>query len=53
MNFHQPVLPTTTIVIPNVLVLETQAMNPSISHTTIHVNRYLYYGTNYQVIQKS
>ncbi len=38
MNTHKPVFPTTTIAIPNVFVLGTQAMNPSIVHTTIHVN---------------
>jgi hypothetical protein len=38
MNVHQLVLPTTTIVIPNVSILGTQAMNPSIVHTTILVN---------------
>jgi len=38
MNVHQPILPTTTIIIPNVRVLGTQAMNPNIVHTTIHVN---------------
>jgi hypothetical protein len=38
MNVHQLILPTTTIVIPNVCVLGTQAMNPNIVHTTIHVN---------------
>jgi hypothetical protein len=38
MNVHQPILPTTTIVIPNVFVLKTQAMNPSMGHTTIFVN---------------
>jgi len=37
MNVHQPILPTTIIVIPNVCVLRT-AMNPNIVHTTIHVN---------------
>jgi hypothetical protein len=30
MNVHQHVLPTITIVVPNVFVLGTQAMNPSI-----------------------
>jgi hypothetical protein len=38
MNIHQPVLPTTTIVIPNVFVLKTQTMNPNISHMTIPIN---------------
>jgi hypothetical protein len=38
MNVHQHVLPTITIAIPNVFVSKTQAMNPSIVHTTILVN---------------
>jgi len=38
MNTHQPVLPTTTVVIPNVSILETQAMNSSIGHRVVHVN---------------
>jgi hypothetical protein len=38
MNTHQLVLPTTTIAIPNVFVLRTQAMNPSIGHMAIPVN---------------
>jgi hypothetical protein len=38
MNVHQLVLPTTIITIPNVSALKTQAMNPSIIHTIIHVN---------------
>ncbi len=40
MNVHQLVLPTITIVLPNVYVLGTQAMNPSIGHMAIlvHVN---------------
>jgi len=38
MNVHQPVLPTTTIIVPNVSILKTQAMNPSIIHTTIFIN---------------
>jgi len=38
MNVHQHVLSTTTIVVPNVFILRTQAMNPSIVHTTILVN---------------
>jgi hypothetical protein len=38
MNVHQLVLPTTTIVIPNVYVLGTQAMNSNIGHTIIFVN---------------
>ncbi len=40
MNVHQHVLPTTTIVKSNIHVLGTQAMNLSISHTTIPVNYY-------------
>jgi len=35
---HQPIFPTITITIPNVFVLRTQAMNPSIAHTIILVN---------------
>jgi hypothetical protein len=38
MNVHQHVLSTTTIVMLNVSILRTQAMNPSIVHTTILVN---------------
>jgi len=38
MNVHQHVFPTTTIVVFNVFVLEIQAMNPSIGHTTVLVN---------------
>jgi hypothetical protein len=38
MSIHQHVLPTTTITISNVSILRTQAMNPSIGHTTILVN---------------
>jgi hypothetical protein len=38
MNIHQHVLPTTTIVIPNVTILWTQTMNPNIGHIIIHVN---------------
>jgi len=38
VNIHQLVLPTTPTVVPNVFVLGTQTMNPSLSHTTIHVN---------------
>jgi hypothetical protein len=33
MNIHQLVFPTISIPIPNVFVLENQAMNPSIGHT--------------------
>ncbi len=35
MNIHQFVLPTTTIAVPNVFVLGTQAMNPNIGHTIV------------------
>jgi hypothetical protein len=38
MNVHQPVLPNITIVIPNVFVLGTQAMNLSIGYIIIHVD---------------
>jgi hypothetical protein len=38
MNIHQLVPPTTTIKVPNVFVLGTQAVNSSIIHTIIHVN---------------
>jgi hypothetical protein len=38
MNTHQPILPTTIVVIPNVFILETEAMNPSIGHRVVHVN---------------
>jgi hypothetical protein len=38
MIVHQHFLPTTTIVVPNVFVLRTQAMNFSIGHTFILVN---------------
>ncbi len=38
MNAHQLVIPTNIITIPNVFVLGTQAMNPSISHTAILIN---------------
>jgi hypothetical protein len=38
MNIHQFVLPTTTIAVPNVFVLGTQAMNPNIGHTIILIN---------------
>jgi len=38
MNVDQPVLSTTTIVIPNVSILKTQAMNPSINHMAIFIN---------------
>jgi hypothetical protein len=38
MNTHHPIVPTTTITLPNVYVLRTQAMNPNIGHMTMHVN---------------
>jgi hypothetical protein len=38
MNVHQFVVPTTAITIPNVSILQIQAMNPSIVHTIVHVN---------------
>jgi len=38
MNVHQPILPTTTTIVPNVFVLGTQAMNLSTSYTTSPVN---------------
>jgi hypothetical protein len=38
MNTHQFVLPTTTITLPNVSVLRTQAMNPGIGHLIIPIN---------------
>jgi hypothetical protein len=38
MNTHQLVFPTTTIAVPNVFVLGTQAMNPNISHMAIPIN---------------
>jgi len=38
MNIHQPILPTTIVVIPNVSILETKAMNPSIGHRIVPVN---------------
>jgi len=37
-NVHQHVFPTTTTVVPNVYVLGTQAMNPSIGHTIVPIN---------------
>ncbi len=37
-NIHQFDFPTPTILIPNVFILGTQAMNPNIGHTTVHVN---------------
>jgi hypothetical protein len=38
MNVHQPILPTTKIIVPNVFILGNQSMNPSIVHTTIPIN---------------
>ncbi len=38
MNVHQPILPTIIIVIPNVFILGTQAMNPSIVHIMVPIN---------------
>jgi hypothetical protein len=39
MNIHQHVFPTTIIAIPNLSILGTQTMNPSIGHMVIHVNK--------------
>ncbi len=38
MNVHQLVLPNIITTIPNVYVLGTQAMNPSIGYTTTLIN---------------
>ncbi len=38
MNTHQPILPNTIITVPNMSILETQAMNLSIGHMAILVN---------------
>jgi hypothetical protein len=38
MNIHKPILPTTTIVVPNMSILGSQAMNHNIGHTTIPIN---------------
>jgi len=39
MNVHdQPILPTIIIAIPNVFILGTQAMNPSIVHIMVLIN---------------
>jgi hypothetical protein len=38
MNSHQLALSTTTITIPNMLVLRIQAMNPNIGHTIVPIN---------------
>ncbi len=40
INIHQLVFPTTTIVVPNVSALGTQAMN-LIAHATIYINYYI------------
>jgi len=40
MSIHQPVFSNTIIVIPNVSVLGTQAMNLSIGHMVIPINYY-------------
>jgi hypothetical protein len=37
-NAHQPVLPTTTTIVPNVSILGIQAMNPIGHMVIIHVN---------------
>jgi hypothetical protein len=37
MNTHQPILPTTIIIIPNVSVLGTQAMNLNIGYIILDV----------------
>jgi hypothetical protein len=49
MNVHQLVLPTTITIIPNVFILRTQAMNPSISHIIVHVN---YQTTNHNLLHQ-
>ncbi len=38
MNIHQPIFPNITTIVPNVSILRTEAMNPSIGYITIHVN---------------
>jgi hypothetical protein len=38
MDTHQYVLPTIIIIIPNVFILGTQSMNPSIGHMIVLVN---------------
>jgi hypothetical protein len=38
MNIHQPVFPTTTIVVPNVYILRTQATYLNIGHMAIPIN---------------
>ncbi len=37
-NVHQPILPTITIVIPNMFILGTQAMNLNIVHIMVPIN---------------
>ncbi len=49
MNVHHLVLPTTTIAIPNVSILKTQAMNPNIGHTMVPTN----YQTTWSQLVKS
>jgi hypothetical protein len=39
MNVHQHILPTIIIVIPNVFILGTQAMNPNIVHTMVPIRQ--------------
>ena len=38
INTHQPILPTTIIIVPNMFIIGIQAMNPNIGHRIIHVN---------------
>jgi len=38
MNTHQPIFLTTTIIVPNVYVLGTQAMNLGMGHIVIFIN---------------
>ncbi len=38
MNVHQPILPTIIIVIPNMFILGTQAMNLNIVHIMVPIN---------------
>jgi hypothetical protein len=38
MNAYQLVLLATIITVPNVSILGTQAMNPSIAHTIVPIN---------------
>jgi hypothetical protein len=38
MNVHQPIFPTTIIVVPNVFILGIQAMNFSMAHMVVLVN---------------